>query len=57
VILSGGFIMFDKQLWEKAQKKAKKEYEKHYGDWEDADKYERQDLVFSEYMKLKEATK
>lgn len=49
--------MSDKQLWEKAQKKAKGEYEKYYGDWEEADKYERQDLVFSEYMKLKEATK
>lgn len=49
--------MSDKQLWEKAQKKAQKEYEKHYGDWKDADKYERQDLVFSEYIKLRDKQK
>lgn len=50
-------MMVDEKLWEAAQKRAKMEYEKEYGCWEDADKYERQDLVFSEYMKLKEATK
>lgn len=48
--------MFDEQLWKKAQKQAKKEYEKECGCWEDADKYERQDWVFSEYTKLKGAT-
>lgn len=42
--------MTDKELWEKAQKKAQKEYD---GDWEGADKYEREDLVFSAYMELK----
>ena len=49
--------MFDKKLWKAAQKQAKKEYEREYGDWEDADKYEREDWVFSAYMKLKENTK
>ena len=46
--------MFDKELWEAAQEQAKSEYEKEYGCWEDADKYEREDWVFSRYMKLKE---
>lgn len=50
-------MMDDKKLWETAQRRAKKEYEKECGCWDEADKYERQDLVFSEYMKLKEATK
>lgn len=45
--------MTDMELWELAQKQAIKEYEKEYGSWEDADKHERQDLVFNAYMKLK----
>lgn len=45
--------MLNEKLWKEAQKQAKRTYEKEYGCWEDADKYERQDLVFSEYMKLK----
>jgi hypothetical protein len=36
-----------------AQEQAAKEYEKSHGCWEDADKYEREDWVFSTYMKLK----
>lgn len=43
------------KLWEKAQKQAKQEYEKeHGGSWEDADKSEREDWVFSMYIKIKE---
>ena len=42
--------MTEKELYELAQQKAIEKYE---GDWEDADKYEREDLVFSEYLKLK----
>ena len=42
------------ELWTMAQKQAIKEYEEDYGSWEDADKYEREDWVFSAYMKLKE---
>ena len=49
--------MFDEKLWKAAQKQAKKDYEEECGSWEDADKYEREDWVFSAYMKLKEATK
>lgn len=49
--------MFDEELWQIAQKKAKKEYEKEYGGWDEADKFEREDWVFNAYMKLKEATK
>lgn len=46
--------IMDEKLWKKAQKQAKKEYEKEYGCWEDADKSEREDWVFSIYMQLKE---
>lgn len=42
--------MTDKELWEIAQEQAIKEYE---GNWEDADKYEREDCVFSKYIELK----
>jgi hypothetical protein len=45
--------MTDDKLWELAQKQAAKEYEEKCGSWEDADKYEREDWVFSAYMKLK----
>ena len=50
-------FMLDEKLWRIAQEQAKNKYESEYGDWEEADKYERQDIVFSEYMKLKETTK
>lgn len=43
-----------KELWAMAQEQAIKEYEEEYGSWENADKYEREDCVFSRYMKLKE---
>ena len=46
--------MSDQELWKLAQEQAIKEYEEGYGNWEDADKYEREDWVFSAYMKLKE---
>lgn len=46
--------MSDKKLWGLAQEQAKKEYEKECGNWEDADKYEREDWVFSAYIKLRE---
>lgn len=46
-------MMTDEKLWEMAQAKAKAEYEVEYGSWEDADKEERSDWVFSIYLKLK----
>ena len=46
--------MLDEELWKAAQEQAKKEYEKECGCWDDADKYEREDWVFSAYIKLKE---
>lgn len=46
--------MLDEKLWKAAQEQAKNEYEKECGCWEDADKYEREDWVFSAYTKLKE---
>jgi len=49
--------MFDEKLWRIAQEQAAKEYEEECGSWDDADKYEREDWVFSVYMRLKEATK
>ena len=49
--------MFDEELWTKAQEQARQEYEETEGDWEEADKYEKQDWVFSAYMKLKEEAK
>jgi hypothetical protein len=41
-----------KDLWVQAQQQAVKEYEKNYGSWEEADKYEREDYVFAAYFKL-----
>ena len=46
--------MSDQELWKLAQEQAIKEYEEEYGSWDNADKYEREDCVFSAYMKLKE---
>lgn len=46
--------MLDDELWKKAQEQAKKEYEKEYGCWDEADKDERADWVFSAYINLKE---
>jgi hypothetical protein len=46
--------MSDEKFWQEAQQKAKDEYEKEYGCWEDAEKSEREDLVFSAYIQLKE---
>ena len=46
--------MSDQELWKLAQEQAIKEYEEEHGSWDDADKYEREDWVFSAYMKLKE---
>ena len=44
-----------KHLWQTAQQRAKQEYEKEHGcSWEDADKSEREDWVFSMYIKIKE---
>lgn len=41
-------------LWKKAQERAKEIYEEEYGkgSWEYADKYEREDYVFTEYERL-----
>lgn len=46
--------MSDQELWKLAQEQAIKEYEEEHGSWDDTDKYEREDWVFSAYMKLKE---
>ena len=46
--------MSDQELWKLAQEQAIKEYEEAYSNWENADKYEREDWVFSAYMKMKE---
>lgn len=46
-------MMTDDKLWELAQEQAKKEYEEECGSWEDADKEERSDWVFSIYTRLK----
>ena len=46
--------MSDTQLWKEAQEIAAREYETETGSyWEDADSYEREDWVFSVYMRLK----
>lgn len=45
--------MSDKELWEMAQEQAIKEYEEECGPWEDADKYEKEDWIFSTYINLK----
>ena len=51
-----GEIMKDddiKTLWEEARVRAKKKYEEECcEDWEEADKYEREDYVFTEYITL-----
>ena len=47
--------MFDKKLWEQAQQLARQNYSELYDeDWNELDKYEREDYVFTEYEKLKE---
>ena len=55
-ILIKGDTVKDKEilteLWKKAQHQAKIEYEKEYGSWESADKYEREDFVWAAYEKL-----
>lgn len=45
--------MSDEKLWKIAQEQAMKEYEEEHGNWEETDKYTREDWVFSTYMKLK----
>ena len=44
-----------KEIWELAQELAKERYEEETTDgaWDEADKYEREDYVFTEYFKLK----
>lgn len=42
------------EMWRKARKLAKEMYEADdNGDWEEADKYAREDYVWAAYMKLK----
>lgn len=44
----------ERELWEQAQERAKELYEEEYGSsWEDADKYEREDWVWSIYESIK----
>ena len=47
------------ELWKKVQMLAKNKYEAdtYEGAWEKADKYEREDYVFTEYMKLNNESK
>lgn len=45
--------MTEMELWEKARKQAIKNYEEAGDCWEDADKYEREDWVWSAYLELK----
>lgn len=47
---------FGRHLWIKAQQVAKEKYEEEWGldSWDCADKYEREDRVFTEYENLKE---
>lgn len=45
--------MFDKKLWEQAQILARQNYSELYDeDWDELDKYEREDCVWNEYEKL-----
>ena len=45
--------MLDKQsLWNIARERAIEDYESCGGSWEDADKYEREDMVYCEFEKL-----
>lgn len=46
-----GIIM--DELWKKAQGLAAKRYEEEGRNWDDADKYEKEDYVYCEYFKLK----
>lgn len=47
-------MITDDVLWKQAQKIAATEYEAENGEaWEDADKYTREDWVFSVYTRLK----
>ena len=44
----------EKELWKQAESLAKKMYEEDdCGDWEEADKYAREDYIFAAYIKLK----
>jgi len=45
--------MFDKKLWEQAQQLARQKYSELYDEnWDELDKYEREDCVWLEYEKL-----
>lgn len=45
--------MFDKKLWEQAQQLARQKYSELYDEnWDELDKYEREDCVWHEYEKL-----
>ena len=47
-------MMTDEKLWKQAQELAAKEYEaENCEPWEDTDKYEREDWIFSVYTRLK----
>ena len=47
-----------KTLWEEARVKARKKYEEECCEnWEEADKYEREDYVFAEYIALTRGNK
>lgn len=43
-----------RELWEVARERSKKNYESQYGEgsWEEAERYEREDWVFSRYFAM-----
>lgn len=45
--------LLTRTLWKQAQQMAIEEYEENYGDWEEADKYKKEDWVWAAYEKLK----
>ena len=50
----------ERELWEKAQKRAREKYDEELGwisSWDEADKYEREDRVHAEYERLVEEYK
>ena len=47
--------MENEYMWKQAVDYAKSEYEHDYGDWDSLEKYEKEDIIFHEYFKLKDS--
>lgn len=43
----------DVTLWKQAMTLARQTYEENYGNWDDADKFEKEDLIWYHFEKLK----